>query len=126
MTTTAQVERNTEPTRTGRTFRPNVDILELEHELLLLVDLPGARQDGIDIRFENGTLSLHARVEPRQPENRSWLLREYGVGDFHRSFEVNEDVDASAIQAEFADGVLSLHLPKTPASQPRRIEVKAG
>jgi HSP20 family protein len=124
--TTTQVERGSEPTRTGCTYRPNVDILERENELLLLVDLPGARPDGIDVRFENGTLTLHARVEPRQPENRPWLLREYGVGDFHRSFEVNEQVDGSRISAEFADGVLTLHLPRTPASQPRRIEVKAG
>jgi HSP20 family protein len=103
-----------------------VDILEKQDELLLLIDLPGARPDGIDIRFENGTLTVHARVEPRQAERRAWLLREYGVGDFHRSFDVSEQVDAAAISAEVADGVLTLHLPKTPASQPRRIEVKAG
>ena len=115
-----------EPTRSGPVFRPNVDILEKQDELVVLADVPGAKADAIDIEFENGTLTIHARVEPRQDENVQWLLREYETGDFLRTFRVSEDIDASKIHAEYADGVLTLHLPKSDASRPRKIPVAPG
>jgi HSP20 family protein len=104
-------------------YRPNVDIVELPHELVLFADTPGARSDSIDVQFENGELTVRADVEPRQP-GVNYLLREYGVGGFVRTFRVGEQVDASRITAEYADGVLKLHLPKAEAVRPRKIEVR--
>jgi len=125
MTKTAADEASrVERTRSGRFFRPNVDILERADELLVLADVPGARGDGVDIHFDSGTLTIHAKVEPRQPPQTEYLLREYGVGDFYRTFEISEAVDASRISAEYADGVLTLHLPKAEAAKPRKIAVK--
>ena len=54
---------------------------------------------------------------------RRCLLREYGVGDYYRSFQVSEAIDAGKISAEYADGVLTLHLPKAEAVKPRKIAV---
>lgn len=119
---TRPVER-IEPTRTGPAFLPDVDILEGPEELRVVADVPGARGDAIDVRFEDGTLTVSARVEPRQPEETRWLLREYRAGDWHRSFRVDESIDAARIAAEFADGVLTLHLPKVAALKPRRVPV---
>jgi HSP20 family protein len=116
-----------ERTRGGRVYRPNVDIIEKGAELLLLADLPGAEPDSIDVDFENGVLSVSARVDPRQDErDTNYLLREYGVGDYNRNFQVGEGIDASRIAAEFADGVLTLHLPKAEAVLPKKIAVKTG
>lgn len=115
-----------EQTRNGQVYHPNVDILELPEELLVIADVPGARRDGIDVRFENGTLTIHARIEPRQNDETAYLVREYGVGDFHRSFEVSEWIDAQRISAEIANGVLTLHLPKSEEARPRKIPVRAG
>jgi len=112
-----------EYTRSGRCYRPNVDILEKDNELLVLADVPGAKGDKIAINFEDGTLSIHAEVEPRQ-DNHDYLLCEYGVGDYYRSFRVSEVVDASKITAEYADGVLVLHLPKTEDIKTRKIAVE--
>jgi HSP20 family protein len=112
-----------ENTRAGRYYRPNVDILERADELLLLADIPGASADGIDIRFEDGTLSLHAKVNPRQEQDTAYLLQEYGVGDYYRNFRMSEAIDASKITAEYTDGVLTLHLPKSEAVKPRKIKV---
>ena len=114
-----------EHTRSGRCYRPNVDILEKDDELLVLADVPGAKADQIDIKFEDGTLGIHADVGPRRDESPQSLLREYGVGDFHRTFQVSELVDASKISAEYTDGVLTLHLPKADSAKPRKITVNA-
>lgn len=115
----------TEQTRSTRMYRPNVDILEMRDELLVLADVPGACAEDIDINFEGGTLTIRAAVKPRQPEGANMLLREYGVGDFHRVFQVSEAVDASRITAECVNGVLTLHLPKVEAVKPRKIEVRS-
>lgn len=115
----------TEQTRSTRMYRPNVDILELREELLVLADIPGASAEDIDIKFESGTLTIRAAVKPRQPDGATMLLREYGVGDFHRVFQVSEAVDAARISAECVNGVLTLHLPKVEAVKPRKIEVRS-
>ena len=73
-----------EHTRSGRVFRPNVDIVEKNDELLLYADLPGADGDSIDINFEEGELSLHAKVQPRQDPDQQYPHQEYGIGDFYR------------------------------------------
>lgn len=113
-----------ELTRGGCYYRPNVDILERADELVVEAEVPGASADGIDIDFEEGTLTIHAKVQARQLDDQDFLVREYGVGDYRRSFHVSETIDASKISAEYADGVLTLHLPKAEAVRPRKIPVR--
>jgi len=133
MTTTCDIERSSKATQPvermqpRRTYVAPVDIFEVADELTLLVDLPGARADSIDVNYELGTLSIHATVEPRQNEQTTkYLLREYGVGDFDRSFQVGEGIDATHIRADYRDGVLTVHLPKAEAVKPRKIAVSGS
>lgn len=107
-------------------YVPNVDIRETQDEFLLLADVPGADASALDIRFERGQLTLHAVVPPRQSDATRYLLREYGVGDFERTFQIGEGIDAAGIHASIAQGVLTLHLPKAAGAQLRRIEVHPG
>ncbi len=118
-------EQRPEQTRSGRVYRPHVDILE-DQDLVLVADMPGARSDSIDINFEDGILTVHGRVEPRHAPDTHFLLQEYGVGDFYRTFRVSEQVDASKIRAEFRDGVLTVYLPKAEEAKPRKITVQAA
>ncbi len=113
-----------ERTREGRTYLPYCDIIERENELLLFADLPGVRTEDLDINYERGLLTLQGRVDSRRTE-RPFLVHEYGVGDFSRSFEIGEGIDASRIEAEMKDGVLTLHLPKAESIRPRKITVKS-
>lgn len=115
-----------ELTRCGACYRPHVDILEKADELVVLADVPGASGDSIDIDFEDGELTIYAKVEPRQDETAEFLTREYGIGDFHRTFRVSEAIDASSISAEYSEGVLTLHLPKAASAKPRKIAVKSA
>ncbi len=108
------------------TFQPRVDVIEAKDEFVLRADLPGVRGDGLDIQFEDGTLSVHGRVASRWNEHARFVHAEYGVGDFRRSFKLGEHVDASKIAAELANGVLTIHLPKVAAAQPRKIDVRVA
>lgn len=112
-----------ERTRCGRCYRPDVDILETADELIVRADVPGARGEEIDVRFEDGMLTIHAPIEPRQDATAEFVVREYGVGDYYRTFQVSEAIAADRISAEYGDGVLTLHLPKAEAAKPRKIAV---
>jgi HSP20 family molecular chaperone IbpA len=117
----ATVER----TQGSMTYSPRIDIWEDEDELVLYADLPGVAPEDLDIQFENRELRIHGHVAPRH-EKINFLYGEYGIGDFFRTFTIGETIDADRISAELKDGVLSLHLPKTEAVKPRRIEVQSS
>lgn len=119
-------ENAAEQTRTGQWFRPAVDIVEQENELLIVADMPGATSESIDIDFEDGVLTIEGKVAPRYEDKMNFLLYEYGVGGFHRTFRVSEHIDASRIHAEYKHGVLTIHLPKAEAAKPRKIQVQAA
>lgn len=106
------------------TYMPQFDIQETDDELVLYGDMPGVGPEDIDIRFENGELSIHGKVAPRH-ENVEFLYREYGVGNYHRTFAIGEMIDVEKICAEMRHGVLTVHLPKSEQAKPRRIEVRA-
>jgi len=126
--TKTQVNGNTavaERTRNGVIYTPRFDIVETEGELTLYGDLPGVTQENLDVRFENGELTIQGRVEPRCA-GREFVYGEYGIGDFYRSFTISEAIDSEKISAELRSGVLTLHLPKAEAVRPRRISVKTS
>jgi HSP20 family protein len=113
-----------QPTKSGLAYRPNVDILETENELTLVMDVPGVERDSLDIDFAEGMLTVQARVAQRYAANQRFLLREYGIGSYYRSFQVGEQING--IAAEYADGVLRIHLPKAEAAKPRKIAVNVA
>ena len=127
VTTTATTPRETgarpaagpEP----QTFQPAVDVCDLGAEVTIVADVPGARADGIDVSFDDGVLTVHATVPPRTLPGRA-VAREYGIGDYRRSFRLGEGFDASQITAECRAGVLSIRVPRLAAVRPRKIEVR--
>ncbi len=121
-----QTQSAEQPTRSGLAYRPNVDILETENEFTLLMDVPGVERDSLDIDFAEGMLTVQARVAQRYAANQRFLLREYGIGGYYRSFQVGEQIDVNGISAEYADGVLRIHLPKAEAAKPRKIAVNVA
>ena len=112
-----------ELTRGGLHFTPRGDICETDNELTLFAEVPGARPEDVDLHYEQGELTLRARVPPRA-EGKRVLLQEYEEGDFYRAFNIHESIDASRISAECKNGVLTVHLPKAEAAKPRQISVK--
>ncbi len=106
-------------------FAPAVDIFDQGDEIVLVADMPGVSAESLDIHLDRGELTLRGRVNP--PEVRGEVvLQEFLVGDFVRTFTLTEDVDAAGISAELTNGVLTLRLPKSRETKPRRIPVKSG
>lgn len=100
---------------------PPCDIYENDAEYVIACDVPGAVEQGLDLRLDGGQLTITARVE--EP-TRAAIQREYRFADYERAFQVPGDIDRDAVSAKLRDGVLWVHLPKSPATRPRRIEVR--
>ena len=111
--------------RPGPHYVPDVDIIETDEALRLVVDLPGARPDEVEIHIEGDRLDIYAPRHTDGPEGASALWRESREGGhYRRSFELDVDVERDAVGADYADGVLTLSLPKAKAARAQRIEVK--
>jgi HSP20 family molecular chaperone IbpA len=115
-----------EGTRPGPVYRPDADILEQAEEYVVLVDLPGADESSVQVRFEKELLSISAK--PAAAPEPSWVPRhvEYQPGGYAREFRIAEGIEVDGIRAALRNGVLELHLPKTQRRRPRTIDVSAA
>jgi HSP20 family protein len=107
-----------------RHIAPPVDIFEDKDGLVVVADLPGATTEALDVRVDQGVLTIEARtghVAPGTP-----IHREYQLVSFFRQFQLPERVSVAQIGADLKNGVLTLHLPWAPEVRPRSIQVKSG
>jgi HSP20 family protein len=107
-------------------FTPLVDIVEKDDSFIFKADLPGVRADQVDISYDDGVVTLSAKVEPRQPQGVKYIWQEYGVGPFYRQFILRSPVDAAGIQASLQNGELTLTIPKEESAKTRKIAVKTA
>ena len=106
-------------------YAPLVDVAETPEAFVFHADVPGVKAGDVELSYENGTLTIEAKAEPRQPEDQNYAWREYGVGRFYRSFEIATPIDADHIRAELKNGVLELYVPKAESARPKKIKVNA-
>jgi HSP20 family protein len=116
----------TERTRECNCFVPRADIYEVDDNLVIVMDVPGADENSIDITLEKNVLTINTYVEPVEPEGYGLAYAEYEVGDYQRSFKLSEDLDREKIEATIRDGVLRLYLPKATEARTRKIGVKVA
>ena len=114
-----------DPSASGWSYRPRIDVIEDADEFTILADMPGTTADDIRINFENRTLTIHGTVQARHLRDTEFLTHEYGVGDFDRELVLSDALDADRISAAYEHGVLTIHLPKSQEAKPRRIPVRA-
>jgi len=111
----------------ARPWAPSVDIFETDNELVLKADIPGIDQKDIDIRIENGTLSIKGERKFEKEENNKGFHRmERSYGSFVRYFTLPETVDTEHVKAEYQSGVLTLTLPKKEIAKPKAIKVQVS
>ena len=116
-----------EGTRPGPVFVPAVDILENNHELILLADMPGVDSKNVDIDLaEDCLLTVIGRIDPVECDKEISLYKEFHWGDYFRQFTLSNVVDQTRITAKMEDGVLRLALPKVEKPKPQKIKVAVG
>src|SRR5215831_1459487 len=113
-----------EKTVPARYYVPSTDIYETDDALQVVMEVPGVDRKDIDIKVEENTLKVEAKIDPSKYEGMEPLYTEYNVGHFARSFALSQKIDQQQIAATLADGILTLTLKKVQQAQPRRIEIK--
>jgi HSP20 family protein len=110
----------------GMGWSPAVDIVEHDGELRLTAEMPGIRREDVQIEVNEGMLTIRGeKKEEKETKNGNARLVERSYGSFERSFTLPRSVAADRIEAEFTDGVLMVHMPKTEKAVGRRIEIAA-
>ena len=104
-----------EKTRPARELTPNVDIFENETELLVVADVPGLDPNEIGVHVELPEFRIEAKVQGADKP-----------AVYTRSFRIDERIDPEGVKAEYKDGVLRVHLTKSRAFQPRRVQVHSS
>jgi HSP20 family protein len=108
-------------------YIPAVDIHEEQGHYTVTADLPGVKPEDIEITAEKGVLTLRGERKTERREGAAGYERlERVSGNFVRRFTLPEDVQADAIKAKFAHGVLTVSIPKVPEVAPRKVTVEAA
>lgn len=118
--------RSAEP-EGARPWAPAVDILETEDSLVIKADLPEVKLENIDIRVEDGNLTLRGERKLEKVENEKGYHRiERSYGSFSRTFTLPDTIHSENVKASFKDGVLTVTLPKKEMAKPRQIKVEVS
>jgi len=107
------------------TVFPLVNLFEAADSLVLTAELPGVREDDLDVSVQANQVVLRGQRGIDYPENAAAHRRERQVGAFHRTVELPYPVDADKVEATYRHGVLLLRLPKPDEHQRRRIPVRS-
>ena len=106
-------------------WTPPVDIHETEDAYLLEADLPGMKKDDIEVRVVEDRVTIRGiRKREEKHEEKGYWRCERAEGAFERNFRLQGGIDASKVDAQFENGVLTIKLPKPEATKPRQIEVQ--
>lgn len=106
-------------------WTPAVDVLEDKESVKIVAELPGVRPEDVKMSLENQALTVRGekkQVAEEKTERVHRYERSYGV--FERTFSLPGTVDADRIEASFADGLLTVTLPKVERARPRQIEIR--
>lgn len=112
----------------SRPWTPPVDIYETENELVVKADLPEVNSKDVEIKIENGNLSLRGErtFTDNNGAQKGFHRIERSYGTFVRYFTLPDTVDAEKVAARFDNGVLTITLPKKEIAKPRTIQVQVG
>jgi HSP20 family protein len=115
--------------QTLQAWSPVVDVKETEDEIVVTAELAGLNPADVNVSVQNGVLTISGEKKEEQESGKdgsSYHLYERRYGRFERSFTLPRAVIADDVQANFANGLLTITLPKTADAKPRRIQIKGA
>ena len=108
-------------------WAPPVDIFEKNDHLVIRAEIPGVLKDDMDVRIENGVLTLHGeRKNETEIKEANAYRMERAYGTFTRSFSLPTTVDAAKVAATYKDGVLEVTVPKAETAKPKKVSINAA
>ena len=109
-------------------YAPSADILEDNDGFTMVFDMPGVQPEDTDITFDDGVLTVEGRLS--RPVNddpgKNYLVREYDVGHFRRSFTIRTPINSDSIKGDLKNGELTIHIPKAAAAKTKKVMVHGG
>lgn len=109
----------------GRVWRPAVDVFEDENAFTLRMDVPGADAEKLDVQLTGEELIVRGERSWAAPDDATCLHSERIYGQFQRAFKLGVPVQSDAVEADFAEGVLKIRIPKAESLKPRKVVVKS-
>ena len=104
---------------------PRVDVSETEAAYEITAEMPGLTDEDVEVTLQDDLLTISGEKKTeREEKKKDYHLTERSYGSFQRSFRLPAEVEAEKIEAEMQDGVMSITLPKSPASQAKLRKVK--
>lgn len=108
-------------------WAPAIDVQETNNEYLIKADLPEVRREDVKVSVEDGILAVEGERKMEKEESGKKFHRvERSYGRFVRRMTVPTNVEQDKVVADFKDGVLNIHLPKSPAVKPRTVDIKVA
>ena len=106
-------------------WTPSVDISETGGEYQIKAEIPDVKKEDVKVTVEDGVLTIQGeRKHEKEEKGKKYHRIERSYGSFVRTFSLPDVIEEDKVKAEFKDGVLNLHLPKSEKAQPKAIEVK--
>ena len=106
---------------------PAVDIQETAQEYLIKAELPEMKREDVQVNVLDGVLTIEGeRTQEKEEKGKKFHKTERSYGKFVRQFALPAEVDGAKVQAEYKDGVLNVHLPKTAVAKPTAVNVKVA
>ncbi len=120
-------QEGSKETLTVADWSPAVDISEDAKEYVIKAELPEVKKEDVKVTVQDGVLTIQGeRKQEKEEKGKKYHRIERTYGTFVRSFTVPDDADDMKVMAEFTDGVLHVHLPKSEKAKPKAIEVKVA
>ena len=108
-------------------WAPSVDISETDGEYQIKAEIPDVKKEDVKVTLEDGVLTIQGeRKHEKEEKGKKFHRIERSYGSFVRTFSLPDVIDEEKVKAEFKDGVLNLHLPKSEKAKPKAIEVKVA
>jgi len=101
---------------------PACSIAEDSGIVSVKLEMPGVSKERIELKIEGNSLTVEGRREEPAQEG-SYLVRERRIGNYRKAFTIDETIDRDKVEAELADGILSIRLHVKEAAKPRRIAI---
>jgi len=106
-------------------WSPSVDIVDHEHEYVVTAEIPGMKEDDVHISLKDNVLILKGMKKSEvEDEGENRYYRERVYGNFQRMFRLDAEVDPDKVQAEYDNGVLTIHMPKSKETLAKQIPIK--